>query len=98
MGVAQPNGSRKVGVALPPVVLLMAQPPTPCQRVNPEVMFPEPSGPSSARLAKLLCKACPWRLRAICLAWALETRQGYGVWGGMTAQERRKLLKRQPAE
>lgn len=40
------------------------------------------------------CVSCP--VIAECLAYALQTRQEYGVWGGQTERQRRVLLKRHP--
>jgi hypothetical protein len=39
--------------------------------------------------AKAICSSCP--VVSQCLAWALETGQDAGVWGGLTADERRAL-------
>ncbi len=49
---------------------------------------------------KAICRRCP--SVTACLAWALETGQDYGIFGAMTAYERRSLRrqsgrKRQPA-
>lgn len=44
--------------------------------------------------AKLICNGCP--LRTDCLAEALDNRIEFGVWGGMTERERRKLLRDHP--
>lgn len=44
--------------------------------------------------AKLICRPCPAILE--CLATALDRREEYGVWGGMTDRERRALLRRRP--
>lgn len=51
-------------------------------------------GPKAGRekRAKAVCRRCP--IRVACLAWALETREPAGVWGGMTAEERVAELKR----
>lgn len=43
--------------------------------------------------AKAVCGRCT--VRATCLAWAMETAERYGVWGGMTERERRSLRRRQ---
>lgn len=40
------------------------------------------------------CRRCP--VIAVCLAYALDTGQEYGVWGGQTERERRALLARHP--
>jgi WhiB family redox-sensing transcriptional regulator len=40
--------------------------------------------------AKAICAACP--VKAMCLGWALSTREPYGVWGGLSADEREQRL------
>jgi WhiB family redox-sensing transcriptional regulator len=42
--------------------------------------------------AKMICRICPSRLD--CLDWALNTAEAEGVWGGLTADERRILRRR----
>lgn len=42
--------------------------------------------------AKAICRNCPVQVR--CLTFALQTRQDFGVWGGLTENERKRLLKR----
>lgn len=46
------------------------------------------------RQAKIFCESCP--VRTECLAFALDERMEFGVWGGMTERERRALLMRRP--
>ena len=41
-------------------------------------------------LAKEICDRCP--VRQACLDCALATREPFGIWGGLTEQERRSLL------
>lgn len=43
-------------------------------------------------IAKQACLSCP--VRAECLRRALETGERYGIWGGMTPDERRDLARR----
>src|SRR5579872_1945603 len=62
----------------------------PCS-ANPELFFTE-DDPAAAAAAKAICGGCPFR--APCLAFALATRQPYGVWGGLTAEERRPAVRR----
>ena len=69
----------------------------PCREVDPEIMFPVPGGPTRLVDAKRVCRRCPLDKRSACLAWALDTRQDFGVWGGMSQGERRKELKRRDA-
>ena len=40
--------------------------------------------------AKQLCTDCP--VQQACLDYALDTREPFGIWGGLTEQERRALL------
>jgi WhiB family redox-sensing transcriptional regulator len=63
-----------------------------CAQTDPEAFFPEQGG--STREAKRVCGRC--EVQPECLEYALDTRQRYGVWGGLSERERRKLLR--PAE
>ena len=60
------------------------------RHADPELFFPvSASGPSLDQItqAKAICAGCP--VRQQCLAFALNTRQNHGVWGGMSEEERR---------
>lgn len=59
-----------------------------CAVVDPELFYPEKG--ESAAAAKMLCRRCP--VRAECLAYALASHEKFGVWGGLSERERRKLL------
>lgn len=68
-----------------------------CRGTNPERFFPTSSGTGPRRIeeearAKQVCRRCP--VTEQCLAWALESGQDYGVWGGQSAAERRALKRR----
>lgn len=41
------------------------------------------------KFAKSICKRCPLKLQ--CLSVAVVGREEYGIWGGLTSMERRKL-------
>jgi hypothetical protein len=56
---------------------------------SPELFFPSESGPLSGLAAKRVCAGCC--VKAECLRFALVTDQRWGVWGGTSAYERRKL-------
>lgn len=43
-------------------------------------------------LARKLCSECP--VRMMCLDYALENLERYGIWGGTTKADREKLLGR----
>lgn len=67
-----------------------------CREVDPELHQPiGESGPALLQVedAKAVCRGCP--VEARCLAWALETNQGFGVWGATTPSERRALKRRE---
>src|SRR6478672_977646 len=44
------------------------------------------------RAAQLVCSGCP--VRRHCLAWALTFGEASGVWGGLSAHDRKPLAKR----
>ena len=61
-----------------------------CRGADPDPFFPGAEGEPDEGLK--ICRGCP--VRQECLDWALETRIYYGIWGGMTERERRRLLRR----
>lgn len=66
-----------------------------CRGADPELFFPVgTSGPALQQIteAQAVCRRCP--VSGECLAWALETGQDAGVWGGMSEEERRALRRR----
>ncbi|MFE6228930.1 WhiB family transcriptional regulator [Cellulosimicrobium sp. NPDC057862] len=69
-----------------------------CRRadVDPELFFHPEGETGRARRtresdAKKVCADCP--VRALCLDYALERREQYGVWGGTGEEERAALLR-----
>jgi WhiB family redox-sensing transcriptional regulator len=62
-----------------------------CAEVDGEIFFPEKGG--STREAKRVCRSC--EVRASCLEYALDTDQRFGIWGGMSERERRRLKREQ---
>ncbi len=58
-----------------------------CAQTDPEAFFPEKG--DSPRPAKRICHGCP--VRSECLADALARDERFGVWGGLTPRERRRL-------
>ena len=69
-----------------------------CKGMDPTLFF----GPEYAETvkekrdredaAKEVCNTCP--VREECLEYALDAREAYGIWGGMTELERKALLRR----
>ncbi|MFC5337589.1 WhiB family transcriptional regulator [Leucobacter denitrificans] len=58
-----------------------------CAQTDPEAFFPEKGG--STREAKRICETC--EVRSECLEYALENDERFGIWGGLSERERRKL-------
>lgn len=56
-----------------------------------DALFPDGK---EQRIARRICAGC--RVRTRCLAEALDNRIEWGVWGGMTERERRRLLRERP--
>lgn len=61
-----------------------------CAQTDPEAFFPEKGG--STREAKRICDSC--EVRAECLEYALANDERFGIWGGYSERERRRLKQR----
>jgi WhiB family redox-sensing transcriptional regulator len=62
---------------------------------EPDLWFPTGStGTALLQIeeAKAVCWRCP--VTELCLQYATETRQEHGVWGGLSEDDRRKLVRR----
>jgi WhiB family redox-sensing transcriptional regulator len=55
--------------------------------VDPELFFPERG--SSTREAKEVCRGCVVRIE--CLEFAIANSEKFGIWGGMSERERRRV-------
>ena len=58
-----------------------------CMGVDPELFFPERG--SSTREAKEVCRGCVVRIE--CLEFAIANSEKFGIWGGMSERERRRV-------
>lgn len=58
-----------------------------CRDADPEAFFPEKGG--STLYAKRICADCP--VAAQCLDLALTNGERFGIWGGLSERERRRL-------
>ncbi len=58
-----------------------------CLGVDPDLFFPERG--ASTREAKEVCKGCV--VRESCLEYALDNGEKFGIWGGMSERERRRI-------
>jgi WhiB family redox-sensing transcriptional regulator len=63
-----------------------------CRDSDPDLFFPVGSSGTAVeeiQAAKAVCGTCT--VRPQCLAFALESNQEAGVWGGLDEEERRRL-------
>jgi WhiB family redox-sensing transcriptional regulator len=58
-----------------------------CAQSDPELFFPDKGG--TAAPAKRVCARCP--VRGECLEWALAYDIRFGIWGGLTEDQRREF-------
>lgn len=58
-----------------------------CAQTDPEAFFPEKGG--STREAKRICQGC--EVKHECLEYALAHDERFGIWGGLSERERRRL-------
>ncbi len=58
-----------------------------CAETDPEAFFPEKGG--STREAKRVCLGCS--VRTECLEFALANDERFGIWGGLSERERRRV-------
>lgn len=58
-----------------------------CRGADPDLFFPERG--ASTKEAKSVCRACV--VREDCLEYALENSEKFGIWGGLSERERRRL-------
>lgn len=58
-----------------------------CRGVDPNIFFPE-RGESCVE-AKAICAGCP--VRGECLDYALDLGEKFGIWGGTSERERRRM-------
>lgn len=59
-----------------------------CAQVGTELFFPEQGG--SSQDAKRICAACD--VRAQCLQYAIDHEERWGMWGGVSERNLRKLI------
>jgi len=58
-----------------------------CRGANADLFFPERG--ASTRAAKAICREC--QVRPECLEFAIVTGEKFGIWGGMSERERRRV-------
>lgn len=58
-----------------------------CRGVDPDLFFPERG--ASTEEAKAVCAGCA--VREQCLEFALTNGEKFGIWGGLSERERRRI-------
>ena len=58
-----------------------------CLGVDPDLFFPERG--ASTKEAKSVCGGCEVKME--CLEYALRHGEKFGIWGGMSERERRRI-------
>jgi WhiB family transcriptional regulator, redox-sensing transcriptional regulator len=58
-----------------------------CRGADADLFFPERG--ASTRKAKAICNAC--EVKAECLDYAIVNGEKFGIWGGMSERERRRV-------
>jgi len=65
-----------------------------CLGVDPDLFFPERG--ASTREAKAVCRSC--EVRGECLEYALAHGEKFGIWGGLSERERRRVRRQRALE
>jgi WhiB family redox-sensing transcriptional regulator len=64
-----------------------------CRGTETEIFFP--ATPDEEAEALSICATCP--VRAQCLDYAVRNRETYGIWGGTTPEQRRRMRRERAA-
>lgn len=65
-----------------------------CRTEEPDIFFPGRKEADKVKKAKEICAGCP--VSAQCLEWALYHNEREGIWGGVSARQR-KAMRREAA-
>jgi WhiB family redox-sensing transcriptional regulator len=64
-----------------------------CRGTDTEIFFPANAEEEAEALS--ICATCP--VRAQCLDYAVRNRETYGIWGGTTPEQRRRMRRERAA-
>ncbi len=65
-----------------------------CKGADADLFFPERG--ASTRKAKAICRACS--VQSACLEYAIENSEKFGIWGGMSERERRRIKRQRSSD
>lgn len=60
-----------------------------CANYDPELWFADQGAADAYTEARAICNSCP--VRETCLEWSLTHYVEYGMWGGLSAIQRKKM-------
>lgn len=60
-----------------------------CREIDPYLWFADDGDTASTAVAKQVCRTCP--VMQQCAEYAIPRADEWGVWGGLTAKERRRI-------
>ena len=60
-----------------------------CDGLDPDLFFPSRGDTFGVREAKAVCALC--FVREACLEYALDNGEAWGIWGGKSERERRRM-------
>jgi WhiB family transcriptional regulator, redox-sensing transcriptional regulator len=60
-----------------------------CAGMDPALFFPARGDFRAVDAARAVCSGCP--VRSECLAYAISHSEHYGVWGGTSERQRRRI-------
>lgn len=66
-----------------------------CRGWPTNIFFPERNDAGGVPLARRICATCP--VRTECLRWALDNDEQFGIWGGTSQRERRRIRRTETA-
>lgn len=62
-----------------------------CAETDPDLFFPDQDS-WQVQIARRVCAGCP--IKDECLEMALQRHEAFGVWGGTTPRQRRRMWRR----
>lgn len=69
----------------------VGEPAAACRGADMKTFFPAPGDLVTVRRALMICDRCPVRIP--CRQYALDHRERYGIWGGLTEETRATLIR-----
>lgn len=67
-----------------------------CREVDPDLWFPDKGESDKSQRAKEICGRCP--VQRQCLQYALDNTECWGVWGGLSYDDRKDLKRKLRSE